>query len=214
MWMFDLIDAATARLFPNAIRNVKPVDLHTANGTTTFNKALKFHVGPLSEDATAFVLPDTPWVLSVGLRCKEMGYGFHWFAYQNPYITLPDGTRIDLEVDGGIPYLNMDAVPYPTQPEAAPATSTHETSPTNNTQPLSEVTVVDDIILKCDNNINVELSKIVDQLANKRRSINKAAPAKQQAKIRKRNSEEKFVNFKRPISQQRQNAEIAKHLPD
>ena len=61
---FDLIDAATARLFPNAIRNVKPVDLHTANGTTTFNKALKFHVGPLSEDATAFVLPDTPWVLS------------------------------------------------------------------------------------------------------------------------------------------------------
>ena len=66
-----------------------------------------------------------------------MGYGFHWFPYQNPYITLPDGTRIDLEVDGGIPYLSMDAVPYPTQPEAAPATSTQEESPTtDDKQPL------------------------------------------------------------------------------
>ena len=106
---FDLIDAATARLFPKAIRDVQPMDIHTANGTTTFNKALEFHVNPLSENASAFVLPDTPWVLSVGLRCQEMGYGFHWFPYQTPYVILPNGTRIDLQVDGGIPYLSMNA---------------------------------------------------------------------------------------------------------
>ena len=92
---FDLIDAATARLFPKAIRSVQPMDIHTANGATTFDTALELHVDPLAENSTAFVLPDTPWVLSVGLRCQELGYGFHWFPYSTPYLTLPNGTRID-----------------------------------------------------------------------------------------------------------------------
>ena len=98
------------------------MDLHTANGIATFDKALQFHVDPLGEDATGFVLPDTPWVLSVGLRCQKMGYGFHWFPYQTPYLTLPDGTRIDLEVDGGIPYLNMDASARENKIQGAPVT--------------------------------------------------------------------------------------------
>ena len=85
------------------------MDLYTANGTTSFDEALEFHVNPLGEKASAFVLPETPWVLSVGLRCQEMGYGFHWYPYETPYLTLPNGTRIDLEVDGGIPYLCVGA---------------------------------------------------------------------------------------------------------
>ena len=67
------------------------------------------------------MLPDTPWVLSVGLRCQEMGYGFHWLPHQTPHLTLPSGTRIDLEADGVIPYLNMDAQPYSNDINAAPA---------------------------------------------------------------------------------------------
>ena len=97
------------------------MDIYTDNGTTTFSAALEFHVKPLDEHASAFVLPDTPWVLSVRLRCQEMGYGFHWFPFQTPYPTLPDGTRIDLEVDGGIPYLCMEAKPYKTESTAVPA---------------------------------------------------------------------------------------------
>ena len=49
-----------------------------------------------------------------------MGYGFHWFPYQTPYLILPNGTRIDLQVDGGIPYLSMDAVAYSTETKAVP----------------------------------------------------------------------------------------------
>ena len=51
-----------------------------------------------------------------------MGYGFHWFPYKTPYLTLLDGSRIDVEVDGGIPYPNMDASPYPGKVQVAPAT--------------------------------------------------------------------------------------------
>ena len=81
---FDFIDAATARLFPKAMKDVRPMDIHTANGPTECNKALKVHIDPLNETASALVLPDTPWVLSIGLRCQELGYGFHWFPYQTP----------------------------------------------------------------------------------------------------------------------------------
>ena len=33
----------------------------------------------------------------MGMRCIRMGYGFHWDAGKNPYMTRPDGRRIDLE---------------------------------------------------------------------------------------------------------------------
>ena len=48
------------------------------------------------------------------------GIWFPLVPYQTPYLTLPNGTRIDLQVDGGIPYLSMDAVAYSTETMAAP----------------------------------------------------------------------------------------------
>ena len=48
------------------------------------------------------------------------GLRFPLVSLPNPYLTLPNGTRIDLEVDGGIPYLNMDAQPYSNDIKSAP----------------------------------------------------------------------------------------------
>ena len=162
---FDLKDAATARLFPKALRPVDPVEFHTANSSTSAKEALAIHVAPLDEDSTAVVLPDTPWVLSVGLRCQEMGYGFHWFPYQTPYLTLPDGTRIALEVDGGIPYLNTDAVPYSDDNNAVPAVVTACPS-LGDQSSISSVIIADrEVNLDESNKLNVTqlMHEVVDQ---------------------------------------------------
>ena len=52
-------------------------------------------------------MPETPSVLSVGERCLDHGYSFHWLAGKRPYLLLPDGRRINLHVDGKIPYLHV-----------------------------------------------------------------------------------------------------------
>ena len=113
-----------------------------------------------------------------------MGYGFHWFPYQNPYLTLPDGTRIDLEVDGGIPYLNMDAAAYMAKTEAAPAVShSEQLHGTNDDAHLasSNVTVVGDVKIDLGKTNHIDVSNIINQLTM---SIVKAmaAPAKSKAK--------------------------------
>ena len=50
---------------------------------------------------------NTPAVLSVGERCQEHGYAFHWPRGQKPYLETPDGRRIQLEVIGNVPYLDV-----------------------------------------------------------------------------------------------------------
>ena len=39
------------------------------------------------------------------------GYSFHWEPFRNPYMETPDGDRVELEVDGFIPYLRDDEEP-------------------------------------------------------------------------------------------------------
>ena len=58
---------------------------------------------------SAVVGKNTPDLLSVGYRCQELGYGFHWEPHQVPYIVLPVGkTEVDLHVDQYVPYLLDD----------------------------------------------------------------------------------------------------------
>eukprot|EP00959_Pyramimonas_sp_CCMP1952_P114229 2388342-Pyramimonas_sp.AAC.1 len=52
-------------------------------------------------------MPDTPAVISVGERCMDHGFSFVWPAGQRPYLLLPNGHRVDLVVEGKIPYLAL-----------------------------------------------------------------------------------------------------------
>ena len=45
-----------------------------------------------------YLLPQTPSVLSVGLKCMNQGYDFIWYAKDKPFFVKPDGTRIYLKV--------------------------------------------------------------------------------------------------------------------
>ena len=69
--------------------------LHTANGECRPNGSIIVDIKPLNETSSALVLENTPNVLSVGLRCIEYGYSFHWPCGQVPYLITPDGFQVD-----------------------------------------------------------------------------------------------------------------------
>ena len=74
--------------------------MQTANGIVTLNTEVTYEIRKFKEITSAVVGKNTPDLLSVGYRCQELGYGFHWEPYQVPYIVLPDGkTEVDLHVD-------------------------------------------------------------------------------------------------------------------
>eukprot|EP00959_Pyramimonas_sp_CCMP1952_P370378 7756918-Pyramimonas_sp.AAC.1 len=56
----------------------------------------------------AIVVPDAPSVISVGELCVDHGCSFNWGAGGVPRLLLPSGRRLDLAVDGKIPYLSME----------------------------------------------------------------------------------------------------------
>ena len=79
--------------------------LHTANGECRPNGSIIMGIRPLNETSSALVLENTPNVLSVGLRCMEYGYSFHWPCGQVPYLVTPDGFQVDCVVENNVPIL-------------------------------------------------------------------------------------------------------------
>ncbi len=69
-----------------------PILLATANGLVDGDKVVSQQIGELLEVAEPYVLDSTPDVLSIGRRCVEDGYEFHWGPYSlHPTITTPQG---------------------------------------------------------------------------------------------------------------------------
>jgi hypothetical protein len=82
--------------------------MQTANGPVELDSEISFWLKKLKQKVNAVVGGDTPDLLSVGYRCKEFGFGFHWDPRSVPYFVLPDGTEVDLHVDHYVPYLFDD----------------------------------------------------------------------------------------------------------
>ena len=81
-------------------------------------------------DFHPLVLPDSPSVLSVGIRCMEENYEFHWErGSAHPYFISPKGKKIVCHVDQYVPYViektgsaimaGTDPLPAPPTPPAA-----------------------------------------------------------------------------------------------
>jgi hypothetical protein len=88
-----------------ATATTTPVELSTANGRMVVEKEVLMQVGPFQQHVSPLLLEHSPPVLSVGKRCMEEGYSFHWPAGRNPYLIAPDGVKHVLEVDNMVPYL-------------------------------------------------------------------------------------------------------------
>ncbi len=87
----------------------RPMLFHTANGDISALKELPLYIPQIKEHISPYVLDKTPSVLSVGARCVDMGWTFHWEGHSTrPYWIKPDGTIIYLHVDGFIPYLVVE----------------------------------------------------------------------------------------------------------
>ena len=81
------------------------IELSTANGRMNVDKEVLMQVGPLKRHIKPLLLSNTPPVLSVGKRCMEEGFSFHWPANEAPYLVGPNGKRHQLEIDNLVPYL-------------------------------------------------------------------------------------------------------------
>ena len=81
------------------------ISFQTANGITNTDLISNFQTESFTEPINAYVLDDTPSVLSVGKRCMKQGYGFIWPPGENPFMINPEGKRISLFVNGDIPYV-------------------------------------------------------------------------------------------------------------
>ena len=81
----DLVDSSVVECDAGLINpRGSEIGLCTANGSCYPRGTLRMAVPELGEFIEALVLDSTPSVLSVGLRCMEYGYGFHWEPFSRP----------------------------------------------------------------------------------------------------------------------------------
>ena len=116
----DLIDKHSARSLPK-IPSPCSMVFHTANGSVSARTECPIYVKGIGRTISPYVLESTPDVLSLGRRCADEGFTFHWEGFSTkPTWTLPNGHVITLTTVGYIPYLGGEQCP------AAPAGSSND----------------------------------------------------------------------------------------
>ena len=79
----------------------------TANGTRT-SDGLALARTPLGSQV-ATVLRGSPNLLSMG-ELHNQGYGFYWPPGESPTLELPDGSEIEVPVEGNVPTISRAMV--------------------------------------------------------------------------------------------------------
>ena len=81
----------------------------TANGELKADRTVRMQIEGLDDDCDLYVLADTPDVISIGRRCVQLGYGFHWDPWsKKAYFTRPvdqGGGKLQLVSIGDVHYL-------------------------------------------------------------------------------------------------------------
>ena len=85
----------------------RQVTLTTANGKTKVGTVAPMEV-PVLGRISPLMLKETPAAITVGQRCMDKGWAFHWPSGQSPYMVDPDGRIIPLVVENYVPYLYED----------------------------------------------------------------------------------------------------------
>ena len=91
----------------------KPVSLITANGPVQGDKSVSLKIPEFSNVLECYLLESTPRVCSVGRRCMDEGYGFHWYPGQAPYFVTPEGRKLRCKMKGGVPVLGDEVMATP-----------------------------------------------------------------------------------------------------
>ena len=91
----------------------KPVSLITANGPVLGDKSVNLMIPELGQNIECYVLENTPSVCSVGRRCMDEGFDFHWYAGKPPYFITPDGKKLKCKMKGRVPVIGEGSVAVP-----------------------------------------------------------------------------------------------------
>ena len=100
-------DLVCSKMIPNDLiyHSNEPLELITANGSQSADQQASIHIVCINKEVHPYVLPDTPAVISVGMRCIQDGWDFVWRKFSRPYFRKKDGSKIKLEVKDYVPYL-------------------------------------------------------------------------------------------------------------
>ena len=100
-------DLVCSKMIPEDVvyHSHEPLELITANGSQSADQQASVHIDCIDKEVHPYVLPDTPAVISVGMRCIQDGWDFVWKSFSRPYFRKKDGTKIKLEVKDYVPYL-------------------------------------------------------------------------------------------------------------
>ena len=100
-------DLVCSKMIPNDLiyHSNEPLELITANGSQSADQQASIHIDCINKEVHPYVLPDTPAVISVGMRCIQDGWDFVWRKFSRPYFRKKDGSKIKLEVKDYVPYL-------------------------------------------------------------------------------------------------------------
>ena len=100
-------DLVCSKMIPDDVvyHSPEPLELITANGSQSADQQASVHIDCIDKEVHPYVLPDTPAVISVGMRCIQDGWDFVWKSFSRPYFKKKDGTKIKLEVKDFVPYL-------------------------------------------------------------------------------------------------------------
>ena len=94
-------------------KSERPVSLITANGPVQGNASVKLDVPELGSTLECYVLESTPPVCSVGRRCMDDGFDFHWYAGKSPYFVTPEGKKLYCKLRGRVPVIGENAIASP-----------------------------------------------------------------------------------------------------
>ena len=86
------------------VKMEKSISFDTAAGSITVDASVPLQSKSIGE-IDAVLLKDSPAVITVGRRCMEQGYSFHWDPFKPPVITHPDGTKVTCVVENYCPYV-------------------------------------------------------------------------------------------------------------
>ena len=101
----------------------KPVSLITANGRMQGHKSVSLKIPEFSNVLECYLLERTPPVCSVGRRCMDEGYGFHWYPGQAPYFVTPEGRKLRCKMKGRVPVIGDEVMATPAAGNAKVATN-------------------------------------------------------------------------------------------
>ena len=108
----DLVKKSKAMCLPSHIEAALNVSLSTGGGTINSDKQLKcaMHMGDFIARIKAYLMSNSPSVMSVGARVCVFGFIFVWFPGFSPGLITPNGLVIALNEHNYIPYISARVV--------------------------------------------------------------------------------------------------------